>query len=61
MLLACDDMKQFGLIHQDFPKPYVSAGDTLQMPGGPRKTHRSGGTGLRRNRSEEDGGSIPGF
>ena len=48
MLLACDNMKQFGLIHQDFPKPYVSAGDTLHIPGGPRKTQRGRGTDLRR-------------
>ena len=31
MLLACDD---FGLIHQDVPKPCVSAGDTLHKPSG---------------------------
>ena len=48
ILLACDDMKQFGLIPQDFPKPYVSANDTLHMSGGPRKTQRGGGTDLRR-------------
>ena len=48
MLLACDNMKQFGLIHQDFPKPSVSAGDTLHMPGGPRKTQQGGGIDPRR-------------
>ena len=44
MLLACDDMKQFGL----FTRRYVSASDTLHMPGGPRKTQRGGGKDLRR-------------
>ena len=49
MLLACDDLKSFGLLHQDFPKPCVSAGDTLHTTDGSRK-HRqaSGGLGLRR-------------
>ena len=31
MLLSCNDLKAFGLIHQDFPKPCVSAGDTLHI------------------------------
>ena len=38
MLLACDDLKAFGLVHQGFPKPCSSAGDTLHMPPGARKS-----------------------
>ena len=34
MLLACDDLKAFGLIRQDLPKPCVSAGDTLHIAAG---------------------------
>ena len=50
MLLACDDLKVFGLNYQDFPKPCVSAGDTLYILSGARKSqHTWGGeTGLRR-------------
>ena len=31
MLLSCNGLKAFGLIHQEFPKPCVSAGDTLNI------------------------------
>ena len=49
MLLACGDLKSFGLLHQDFPKPCLSSGDTLRITVSSRK-HRqaSGGPGLRR-------------
>jgi hypothetical protein len=30
-LLSCSDLKRFGLIHQDFPKPCRSAGDTVYV------------------------------
>ena len=49
MLLVCDDLKAFGLIHQDLPKPCVSAGYTLHIAAGARKPFQgNGGVGLRR-------------
>ena len=32
MLLACKDLKLFGLIHPDYPKPYVDGGGSLRLP-----------------------------
>ena len=49
MLLACGDLKSFGLLHQDFPKPCLSSGDTLHITCSSRKhCQAGGGPGLRR-------------
>ena len=50
MLLACADLKAFGLIHQEFPKPCNSSGDTLQVPSSTRRFRQGygGKAGLRR-------------
>ena len=48
MLLSCNKLKAFGLIHQDFPKPCVSAGDTVRVgPGTTRSLPVSGDPGLQ--------------
>ena len=62
VLLLCSDLKKFGLIHQDFPKPCKSPGDSVRMePGTSRPV--SGDPGLRRIEdafmiSEVDSGSL---
>ena len=53
MLLACDDLKAFGLVHQGFPKPCSSAGDTLHMPPGARKSPGTGGKGAELRKMED--------
>ena len=32
MLLACKDLKLFGLVHPEFPKPYIEGGGCLRLP-----------------------------
>ena len=52
MLLACGDLKSFGLIHQDFPKPYSTKGDTTHIVSGSRGSPQS--SSGRKLRSMED-------
>ena len=52
MLLACGDLKSFGLIHQDFPKPYSTKGDTTHIVSGSRGSLQS--SSGRKLRSMED-------
>ena len=53
MLLACKDLKMFGLIHPEFPKPYAGSGESLRpSPSSGRVKHGyRGGNDLRRTRS----------
>ena len=53
MLLACKDLKMFGLIHPEFPKPYAGSGESLRLPpsSGRVKHGYRGGNDLRRTRS----------
>ena len=50
MLLACKDLKMFGLIHPEFPKPYAGSGESLRLPpsSGRVKHGYRGGNDLRR-------------
>ena len=46
-LLSCSDLQRFGLIHQDFPKPFSSAGDTVYVThDSPRPASRDPGLKL---------------